>query len=151
MIYTSYYALYKTYKERMPNPVAISLSVPDRYRNDIILMPQLAPTRDMINNLKLGKWTENRYTKEYLTLLKNYGIDANWIINNLPKNENGEPECTLLCYERKGVFCHRHIISRIIMDNTKFKVKEWTCTTKSSFVEPITLFKKEGFRNRRPD
>jgi hypothetical protein len=62
----------------------------------------LAPTRKMLKAVKLTGDTET-YTRDFLLLLSKLDVHA-------IARELGE-DAILVCYEKIGSFCHRHLVS----------------------------------------
>lgn len=113
MIYTSYFAVQKDNK----NAVAICRGVPKWFTGTIY--SALAPSWDILMEYKNSEQTEadkarytKRYKKEILDLLS-----PQKVYDDL----NGK---TLLCYEKSGDFCHRHIVSEWLF-NYGFEVEEY--------------------------
>lgn len=77
---------------------------------------KLAPTKEILSK-QLASRNNSRYTKMYYNdiLLKLNPID---VYNELGENS------ILLCYERSGVFCHRHIVAEWLMSNLDIDVIE---------------------------
>lgn len=72
----------------------------------------LAPSENLLRNYKLGKVTIKEYIKEYTTQIE--PILDNIIIDN---------GSILLCYEKSGDFCHRHILAELLR-NKGYEIKE---------------------------
>jgi hypothetical protein len=113
MIYTSNYAR----KGKDPKSFAISVKPPQWYDGE--RLPILAPTWRIVMALKEGEITEDQYTKEYITLLKERNVDAFRLVETLPDG------CYLLCYESPGTFCHRRVLARWIEHHTGICIHEW--------------------------
>lgn len=90
-IYTSYFAKYKNGK----NAVSIARGTPAWFNGQRII--EFAPPRYMIN-YKTERYIEE-FKKEVLEKTAK---------NGLKKLKDG---MVLLCYEKTGDFCHRHIIA----------------------------------------
>lgn len=43
-------------------------------------------------------------------------------------NLTGGRDCVLLCYEKSGDFCHRHLVSKWLTENLDIQVSEWSDT-----------------------
>ncbi len=111
MLYTSYFAKVK----EVPNPIAISGGVPDRYKGE--RYKDLAPSWDLVGNYKTGKISEDRYREIYTEEVLDY-LTPERVISELPE------ECTLLCWEVSGEFCHRHIVADWLRAGGYF-IQEW--------------------------
>ena len=112
-IFTSNYARSSQYHLS----VAISRKPPDWYSGN--QLPQLAPTWEMITNLKSNKITQDQYSELYITLLIERNLTPKKIITLLPN------ECRLLCYEKVGEFCHRRVLAQWIEDEIGVVIPEW--------------------------
>jgi Domain of unknown function DUF488 len=99
MIFTSYWSLVK----RVPNPISISLTSPGWWRG--IEIDELKPTWELLNAYKANKLDNSHYVKEYVRLLRERRVNARSIVRMLPK------ECTLMCWEKSGRFCHRRVFA----------------------------------------
>lgn len=107
-IHTSYFAMNNYILWEGMIPVVISTSVP--FWNDaFILYHKLYPTNDMLWEYKHGKITEQEYIKKYRNniLAK---LDPHEIYKELMELSEGKPVC-LMCWEKSGKFCHRHIVA----------------------------------------
>lgn len=111
MIYTSYYANLKNIPENL-TPISISLYKPKGIFIDSI--PELAPSKDILNKYKNSKQTnldKDNYVKAYKDQIKNFDFSK---LNNV----------VLMCYEHPNDFCHRHIVSEMIDIQLNMDVKE---------------------------
>lgn len=99
---TSYYAKYKGQKG-----IAISLKKPNFFKGKHI--PELAPDLRLLRDWKLGTITEKEYTQRFKKIIKSRNIFPE-IIKSIPE------DAVLLCYEKTGKFCHRHIIAEILKE-----------------------------------
>lgn len=120
MIYTGYYANIKKYEEVGLVPVAVSGKVPPFY--DGMTYPDFAPRWPMYRKWKDGIITNAEYAQEY----KDY-------LDTLDKKEikldfDSPNQCNnmiLLCYEKSGDFCHRHVLADWLEGNFGYKVEEY--------------------------
>ena len=67
----------------------------------------LAPTWDMVEGLKSGKIPKNEYVRKYVAILEKVPV-ATW-----DKFLSQETR-TLVCFCKRGAFCHRNILVRHI-------------------------------------
>ena len=120
MFYTGYYALLKKYKDNGLFTVGISGSVPPFYEGARIL--EFAPRKEMFNRWKNGEIDNFRYHEEYVKYLDSLDKkDVRETLNEL--KEHGD--VIFLCYEKSGVFCHRHILADWLENNFGEKVDEY--------------------------
>lgn len=119
MIYTGYYAKLKEYIKVGLTPISIAGKAPDFYNG--IQFKKFAPSWNIFS-----KWKNNEIDNEqYTELFKNE------ILNKLNKEEvknflnSFENDIILLCYEKSGDFCHRHVVADWIKTNLLLEVKEF--------------------------
>lgn len=125
-LYTSYYGMLKQIA-RVPElaPVAISRVVPKFFTG-----PQLeclAPSWELVNQYKYGSLTEEEYTNRYTLdkFMPNMGLspaqaylndtvnlEPHAVLSVLRAQVGGGRIPVLLCYEKAGTFCHRHLVSK---------------------------------------
>jgi uncharacterized protein YeaO (DUF488 family) len=73
--------------------------------------PCFAPSWSIVSNIKACNITEEEYTREYYRLMR-----ISYVKNRARWNEAlAMPRVTLLCYCRKGVFCHRKLLADILV------------------------------------
>lgn len=117
-IKTSYYANSKNYEGYVR--VGISRYAPQG-SCDLRLL-DFAPSAKTLFSYKDGRINEKEYEKEYLSdlekLYKNKRIDV--LVNWLKRYK----KVVLLCYEKKGNFCHRHILSKYLNEKYDLKIEE---------------------------
>lgn len=99
-IYTSYFANYRSFKDLVP--IAISRSVPPGYTG--LRFIDLAPSWDILNKYK-STGDEISYKAEYRKQLAR--ISPQQVLNHLNSMSGGR-DVVLLCFEKKGAFCHRY-------------------------------------------
>ena len=107
---TSYYA--KSAKD--PNAVSIALSTPSWYKGREYKV--LAPTYGMLSDYKKTGdevFYTSRYRNEILRIL-----DPERVWRELGEN------AVLLCYEKSGKFCHRHLVSKWLSDSLGIVIEE---------------------------
>ena len=97
---TSYFAKYKGDKG-----VSIAIITP-RWASKHRRYPPLMPTRELVNAYKKGLITPQEYETQYMAILTERGITPRQVLADL-----GD-DAVLLCYEKKGLFCHRHIVAK---------------------------------------
>ena len=118
-IYTGYYAKIKKYTEAGLVPVSIAGKAPAFYKG--IQFKKLAPTFEIFNAWKTGEINDFEYTSKFRKeVLGN--LDKLYIKEALASF--GE-EIILLCYEKTGDFCHRHIVADWIEEALGVPVEEF--------------------------
>ncbi len=96
MLKTSYFANYRKFGDL--KPISISRFPPRGFKGEQRL--DLAPSESLLRRYKEGLVSEEEYKKEYIL--------------GLPAEINIEDDSVLLCYEKKGDFCHRRILGEIL-------------------------------------
>lgn len=110
-MYTGYFAKIKEYEQAGLIPISIAAKAPDWY--DGLEYKKLAPKWSFFNEWKNGshKGDNNYYTRQfYLQVLKETTVE--YVIADLMGLSDGElSKVVLLCYEKPGDFCHRHLVA----------------------------------------
>lgn len=125
MIYTSYFGNINKIRETLGenNYVLISIcgKAPDWYvNNNGLEYKKLAPKYDFFMRWK-ESGDNNYYISEFNErVLK--ALNANEVLNALYKKanldiNNDSKYIILLCYEKPGDFCHRHLVSKWFNEN----------------------------------
>lgn len=119
MIFTSYYANYKAYSGFYS--ISISRSAP-KHSYDLRLL-DLAPSSQLLKDYKSGIADKEEYTRRYLSSLESLKkrgyLDkfVNYLNNHIK-------DIVLLCYEKRGDFCHRHILADYLNRNYNMNISE---------------------------
>ena len=124
--YTSYYGNYKNIPKNLMC-VQISRTCPDGLENnDNFTKVQnsiLAPSDELLYNMKSGKLSETEYKRQYLVELlqniqskgfknlKEYIFEIEKTYNSFQSKWDG---IIFMCYESPEKFCHRHIIRNLL-------------------------------------
>ena len=121
MIYTGYFAKLKEYENNGLIPISISGKAPDFYNG--IEYKRFAPSWSIYNNYKNGNIDEFGYTERYKKeiLDKLNPVEIKQFLTSFDK------DIILLCYEKQGDFCHRHLVADWIESNLGIKVEEYEC------------------------
>lgn len=101
MIYTSYFEAVRDFKDTN-RLVSIAFWTIPEFKH-IQKYTKLAPTQDILARFKEDK-NEGAYTKAFYKQVLNR-LDPGYIFRKFDDK-------ILLCYEKPGKFCHRHIVSR---------------------------------------
>jgi uncharacterized protein YeaO (DUF488 family) len=114
-IYTSNYAR----QRNNPLAYAISVKAPDWYNGKTL--PLLAPTWDLVMDIKHGVIDNTEYEKRYLDLIdeRNKNQEVSNLITSLPD------QSFLLCYEKPNDYCHRHTLAIWVVTNLSIDMEEW--------------------------
>lgn len=122
--YTSYYANYR----KIPKNffcVGISRVCPDGFKDGGNFMfvegNVLAPSRDLLDDIKHGRIGEDEYKRRYVEgLLANFGENSSYgefadFFKRLEDRYSQEYDgIVFLCYESPENFCHRHILRHLM-------------------------------------
>ena len=124
MTYTSYFAMTKKLLNAgFDNLVAISGYVPEFYSkqmekdNRLKRCLELAPKKDWWFDWKNGKISNDQFKELYYkTVLEK--IDIENLLKKLGDN------AVLICYEKPGDFCHRHLFAEYLKEKISLEVVE---------------------------
>ena len=118
-MYTGYFAKIKTYEKAGLIPIAICGGIPNWYKG--LWYKKLAPKWSFFNEWKNG--TEHKGDNDYyIQHFNNEVLDKLSIlqvIEDLQKiaNTKNTDKIILLCYEKPGDFCHRHLVADWLTKN----------------------------------
>ena len=126
MIYTSYFAKLKDLPDNII-PISICGKAPNWYKG--LQYKKLAPKYDFFM-----KWKETHDNDYYIKCYNEQVLNKLDVINVVrdlicivPEDTTGEYIC-LVCYEKPGDFCHRHLVVDWLSKNG-FECKEFTKNT----------------------
>lgn len=110
-MYTGYFAKLKSYEEAGLVPVSIALKTPDWYHG--AQYKKLAPKWSFFSEWKNGshKGDNDYYMQHFKTeVLDN--LDPEQVVKELEGFTGvSRDKIILICYEKPGDFCHRHLVS----------------------------------------
>ena len=110
-MYTGYFAKLKSYEEAGLVPVSIALKTPDWYHG--AQYKKLAPKWSFFSEWKNGshKGDIDYYMQHFKTeVLDN--LDPEQVVKELEGFTGvSRDRIILICYEKPGDFCHRHLVS----------------------------------------
>jgi uncharacterized protein YeaO (DUF488 family) len=118
-MYTGYFAKIKTYEKAGLIPIAICGGIPNWYKG--LWYKKLAPKWSFFNEWKNG--TEHKGDNDYyIQHFNNEVLDKLSIlqvIEDLQKfaSTKDTDKIILLCYEKPGDFCHRHLVADWLTKN----------------------------------
>lgn len=119
-MYTGYFAKLKTYEQNDLIPVAICGGIPTWYKG--LWYKKLAPKWAFFNEWKNG--TEHKGDNDYYIQHFNDEVLKNktcrQVLADLQKLtgvKNDFSKIILLCYEKPGDFCHRHLVADWLTKN----------------------------------
>ena len=118
-LYTSYFAKVKQLKEMGLKLVCVAGYAPKFFYDtpDVFFYPDLAPRKDWFwewkNKHLSNDWYIGKYNETVLSKL-----NPEKVVSDMGDN------AVMLCYEKPGDFCHRHLIADWISKNTGITVEE---------------------------
>lgn len=111
MILTSYFAKHRAFPTDM-EPVCIARWAPRGTHYPVLM--HLAPSGELLKAYKAGEVSKEQYTETFNEQLSR--LDAQQVGEELEGK-------ILLCYEKAGDFCHRHLVADWLRQNG-FSVSE---------------------------
>lgn len=74
---------------------------------------ELAPSADLLKGYKEGVINQEQFTVQFFSQINSNveSLEALQSISEMAKKNN----ITLLCYERDGEFCHRHLVNDMVL------------------------------------
>ena len=87
---------------------------------------KLAPNAELLQKYKSNSITNEEYTSVYhnqLLKLENNGYIAKFV-KALSTLQELHGDVVLLCYEKKGDFCHRHLLAEYLNNNHNTNIRE---------------------------
>ncbi len=118
-IYTSYFARMKKIPDEIVR-ISICGKAPDWYEG--IQYKKVAPKYGFFQEWKKNQ--DNNFYIEHFNAEVLDMLNAESVYRDLEKLSNGD-DCVLLCYEKSGDFCHRHLVANWLSDNLGIEVKEY--------------------------
>lgn len=76
----------------------------------------LAPTWELVQGYKAGTIDQVEYTEKYLQQLKDLPAQVKRDLKSVIEQSDAT-SIVLACYDAKGLFCHRHLLQRYLVDN----------------------------------
>lgn len=121
-IYTTYFAKVGKLPEHV-QPISICGRAIDGWVNP--QFKKLAPSWSIYKELKYGSGSKENYIERFKKeILAN--LNANVVLSELLSlRGEGKEDIALVCYEKPGDFCHRHLVAEWLMENLKLDVKEF--------------------------
>lgn len=116
-IYTSYFGNVKKLEEAGILPVSISL-YPPKWRGWSQLR-FFAPTKDILFNTSGVEEYTKRFNEEILEKLN--AEEVKRLIELISRGR----DVALLCFEKPGDFCHRHLVAQWLKEKLGFEIEEF--------------------------
>lgn len=121
-IKTGYFAYTKKYIQRGYLPISIAQFSPKWYLGYKEFI--LAPSKQLLSNYKSGFITEERFKEEYTKYLDTIPFESLFGVWRDLVKRDGLKGVVLMCYEKYGDFCHRHILAEYIKNKFGIDVVE---------------------------
>lgn len=124
-IYTGYY---KKFEKTGPayTLIQVSNSRPSWFDWNITKLPEVCPDWVCVRALKDGTMTEETFADMYRKKLS--GLDKDRILDRIRRiaenRDDGQKDVILLCWEKTGSFCHRHILAEWLGNVTEWGTQE---------------------------
>lgn len=118
-IFTSYYSAARTLSEADYLLVSISRRSPKNWAG--VQCKDFAPSSRLLSQYHRGM-SEAEYSDSYRQEIDELS-DFYSVFVRLAKLAKGR-DIVLLCYEKKGDFCHRHILSDIVFERYGYRINE---------------------------
>lgn len=116
---TGYFAKLKNYQNANLTPISIAAKAPIWYKGDEY--KKLAPKWSFYSEWKNGshKGDNDYYTKHFKEEVLDK-LDPEQVLRELEGFSGvSEDNIILLCYEKTGTFCHRHLVADWLNQNIK--------------------------------
>lgn len=130
-IYTSYFGNMKRLSAAGIMPIGIARWKPRFYNG--VNMFSVAPTRYMLSDA----CGQEEYIKLYNEILRSRG--AQNILNEIESIAKGR-NVALLCYEKPGDFCHRHLLADFLNKELGLNISEYEAPAQPPQRKQPTLF-----------
>lgn len=105
----------------------------------------LAPSKELLEDIKNGRINQEEYTKRYFEELgvriRSLGYsNSNEYFATMISEFSKEPweAIVFLCYEKPNEFCHRHLLSALMRKNG-FDIQEWYPQSKVQSKEDLSI------------
>lgn len=121
-IKTGYFAYTKKYIQSGYLPISIAQFSPKWYLGYKEFI--LAPSKQLLSNYKSGFITEERFKEEYTKYLDTVPFESLFGVWRDLVKRDGLKGVVLMCYEKYGDFCHRHILAEYIKNKFSIDVVE---------------------------
>ena len=116
-VYTSYFGMKAKIEEEGILPVSIALWKPRWYEG--LEYKKIAPKAFMLK----GEYSQEEYIQFYKQwVLSKLSVDE--VIEDLERLGDGK-DIALLCYEKPGDFCHRHLFADWMLEQTGWEIPEF--------------------------
>jgi hypothetical protein len=129
-IYTSYFGNLRALGKEGLFSISIARYTPKWFTGARYL--DVAPTPFMLSSA----CTQSMYVTRYEDILKSLKPDN--VIRQIEQMSGGR-DVALLCFEKPGEFCHRHMLADWLNKNTSYNVEEWQPEARNE-AQQLSLF-----------
>lgn len=116
-VYTSYFGMKAKLEAEGIVPVSIALWKPKWYEG--LEYKKIAPKAFMLK----GEYSQEEYVVFYNRFILDK-LDVDEVIQDLERLGDGK-DIALLCYEKPGDFCHRHLFADWVLNQTGWEIPEF--------------------------
>jgi hypothetical protein len=116
-VYTSYFGMKANIEKEDILPVSIALWKPRWYEG--LEYKKIAPKAFMLR----GDYDQDEYIRFYEQWVLNK-LNVDEVIKDLERLGDGK-DIALLCYEKPGEFCHRHLFAEWMLEQTGWEIEEF--------------------------
>ena len=126
MLYTSYYGNPHLDQNKV-FPVQVSNSVPKGFPIKYVLKEVIPSWKDIVEPYKENLLSEVEYTVKYKKMLDSQEFIIRIMLEEIKEKALtlGLQDIVLLCYEKPGRFCHRHILAEWIKEKAGEEIEEY--------------------------
>lgn len=117
-VYTSYFAMKSNLEKYGITPVSIALWKPKWYEG--LEYKKIAPKAFMLR----GEYSQEEYEVFYERFVLEK-LEVNEVLDDLERLGDGK-DIALLCYEKPGDFCHRHLFADWVLKKTGWEISEFS-------------------------
>lgn len=121
-VYTSYFAKLKKILDEGYFPISITRYPPKGI--DVAELKLFAPSEELLRKIKSDEIDETEYEKIYRKEMERFDFNLVWEGLEQISEINGKKDLVLLCYEKSGDFCHRHIFASLMGEKTNNRIEE---------------------------
>lgn len=126
MLYTSYYGN-PCLDQNKVFPVQVSNSAPEGFPIKYVLKEVIPSWKDIVEPYKENLLSKVEYTVKYKRMLDSQEFAIRIMLEEIKEKAStlGLQDIVLLCYEKPGRFCHRHILAEWIKEKAGEEVEEY--------------------------
>ena len=126
MLYTSYYGNPHLDQNKV-FPVQVSNSAPEGFPIKYVLKEVIPSWKDIVEPYKENLLSEVEYTVKYKKMLDSQEFTIRIMLEDIMEKAStlGLQDIVLLCYEKPGRFCHRHILAEWIKEKAGEEIEEY--------------------------